>query len=96
MTGLLPLRARGDGARPGSAAEVEWAGTLGGRALPRTLNPERGYLASANNPVVRGDAPFITRDWAAPFRAARVTSVLAEATALDMAGAAEPAAGRDQ
>jgi penicillin G amidase len=88
MTGLLPQRVRGDGTRPGSAAEVEWAGTAGGRALPRTLNPERGYLASANNPVVRGDAPFITRDWVAPYRAARVTSVLAEATALDMAGAA--------
>jgi penicillin amidase len=31
--------------------------------------------------------PFITRDWAAPFRAARVTGTLAEATALDVAGA---------
>ena len=77
MTGQFPQRVRGDGTRPGSAAEVEWAGDAR-RARPcrGRLNPERGYLATSNNPVVRGDAPFITRDWVAPYRAARVTSVL--------------------
>ena len=87
MTGQLPVRARGDGGRPGDAAEVEWAGRLGGAALPRAFNPERGFLATSNNPVVRGDVPFITRDWAAPFRAARVTGVLGDADSLDVAGA---------
>ncbi len=88
MTGQVPVRVRSDGTRPGSAAEVEWSGTVAGAALPRTLNPERGYLVTSNNPVARGDVPFITRDWAAPFRAARVGSVLGEAASLDVAGAA--------
>lgn len=88
MTGQVPVRVRGDGTRPGAAAEVEWSGTLGGASLPRVFNPESGYLATSNNPVARGDVPFITRDWVAPFRAARVSSVLAEADGLDVAAAA--------
>jgi len=87
MTGQVPVRVRGDGTRPGSAAEVEWSGTLGGASLPRVFNPEAGFLATSNNPVARGDVPFVTRDWAAPFRAARVTSALTEASALDVAAA---------
>jgi penicillin amidase len=87
MTGQLPQRVRGDGTRPGSAADVEWSGALGGGSLPRAFNPDRGYLATSNNPVVRGDSPLITRDWVAPFRAARVTRVLAETNGLDVAGA---------
>ncbi|MGD9903817.1 MAG: penicillin acylase family protein [Vicinamibacterales bacterium] len=88
MTGQVPMRVRSDGSRPGSAADVEWAGTLGGASLPRVFNPESGFLATSNNPVVRGDVPFVTRDWVAPFRAARITEVLAAAPALDVAAAA--------
>lgn len=87
VTGQVPVRARGDGARPGSAAEVEWVGTVGGAALPRGFNPGRGYFVTSNNPVARGGGPFLTGDWAAPYRAARVTSVLGEATSLDLTAA---------
>lgn len=86
-TGQVPVRVRGDGTRPGSAGEVEWAGTVAGAALPRGFNPERGYYVTSNNPVARGGGPFMTADWAAPFRAARVTGVLDEASSIDVAGA---------
>ena len=64
MTGQVPARVRGDGARPGSAGASGWAAPIGGAgALPRGFNPARGFLVTTNNPVVRGDSPFITRDW---------------------------------
>jgi penicillin amidase len=88
MTGQLPIRAQGDGGRPAGPGESVWTGVVGGSSLPRALNPSAGFLATSNNPVARGGAPFITRDWAAPFRAARLTRTLADTPKLDVAGAA--------
>ena len=87
MTGQLPTRAAGDGAQPVAMPAPAWTGVVGGAgALPRVFNPARGFLASSNNPVTRGQ-PFITRDWTAPFRATRVTGVLGGAERLDVAAA---------
>jgi penicillin amidase len=87
MTGQVPVRARGDGAHAGSAAETAWNGEVAGPGLPRAFNPDRGFVATSNNAITRGTAPFITRDWAAPFRAARVTDVLSASESLDLAAA---------
>ncbi|MGE0814554.1 MAG: penicillin acylase family protein [Vicinamibacterales bacterium] len=87
LTGALPQRSTGDGSRPESGPAA-WSGTIGGPGvLPRVLNPARGFLASSNNPVSRAAAPLVTRDWVAPYRAARVTEVLASATKFDVAAA---------
>ncbi len=87
MTGQVPARAAGDGAQPAAGPAPAWTDVVGGPgALPRAFNPARGFLASSNNPVTRGE-PFITRDWTAPFRAARVTGVLADAARFDVAAA---------
>jgi penicillin amidase len=87
VTGHVPVRGRGDGTRPAPVADVDWTGTVSGGALPRAFNPEGGYFATSNNPVARGGGTFITHDWAAPFRAARISGVLAEATGLDVGAA---------
>ena len=88
MTGQVPTRTSGDGAQPGVPGAATFSGVVGGPGgLPRAFNPERGFVATSNNPVNRGDVPFITRDWAAPFRAARVTGVLAATEGLDVAKA---------
>lgn len=88
MTGQVPVRAAGDGGRPLSGAGAAWPGVVSGPgALPRAFNPARGFLVTSNNPVTRGETPFITRDWAAPYRAARVTATLADAPSFDVAAA---------
>ena len=86
MTGQLPARGAGDGAAPVSAG-ASWGAPVGGPgALPRLLNPARGYLVTTNNPVRRGGAPFITRDWMGQHRAMRVTEVVEAAGAsMDVA-----------
>ncbi len=85
LTGQVPVRSAGDGASPLTGAATEWSGALGGPGvLPRAFNPAKGFVVTSNNPVVRGDVPFITRDWAAPFRAARITGVINEGLRMDV------------
>jgi penicillin amidase len=87
MSGRLPIRTAGDGAFPIDGANgATWAGAIGGAALPRVLNPPAGFIASANNEIDRGFAGVMTRDWAAPFRAVRLSDALAAAGDLDMDG----------
>lgn len=85
MSGRIPIRAGGDGrsALDGNNAAA-WTGTIDPATLPRVLNPDAGYIASANNLVDRGFSQLITNDWAAPFRATRLRELLAKAEGVDL------------
>ncbi len=53
--GLIPIRAKDhSGLTPvdGSTTKYDWKGYIPFDYLPRTLNPARGYIATANNAVV--------------------------------------------
>ncbi len=81
MSGLVPRR--GEGANgfiplPGWKKENDWQGFLGHEELPRTLNPEQGYLATANQDLnALGRAKPINVAMA-PYRAERIAGLLAE------------------
>lgn len=75
----VPLRRKGDGwlPAPGSSGAYDWNGFIPYYALPLTFNPPTGYIATANNKITPDSYPFfITRDWAAPYRATRITELL--------------------
>ncbi|MGE5276009.1 MAG: penicillin acylase family protein [Acidobacteriota bacterium] len=74
-TGAIPIRPRSDGLLPvPGSGEDEWSGYIPFQRLPRALDPERGYIATANNRVVSGHYPWpIARDWPEPYRADRIT-----------------------
>jgi penicillin amidase len=77
--GALPIRPLGDGTRPaeGWSGAYDWAGYVPFEQLPHDLNPERGYIVSANNRVAPDSYPYlISTDWAAPYRAARITELI--------------------
>lgn len=47
--------------------------------LPTVVNPEKGYIATANNKVVGDDYPYhISNVWAQPYRYERISEVLEE------------------
>src|SRR5262245_52706649 len=50
-TGLFPIRGQGDGTRPvpGWDGEHEWSGWIPMDELPSERDPERGWIATANN-----------------------------------------------
>lgn len=90
-TGRIPQRATGDGSFPvaGWTDDYEWLGFIPFDALPRSYNPEKGFIVSANNAVVGDDYPyFITGGWDYGYRANRIVELLSgdsSVTAEDIA-----------
>ncbi|MDQ1582659.1 MAG: penicillin amidase [Microbacteriaceae bacterium] len=77
--GRIPVRAAGDGTVPvpGWTSAYGWTGYIPFDALPSVLNPEKGYIATANNAAVGPDYPaMITKDWSTGFRANEITNRL--------------------
>ncbi|HEX6383362.1 MAG TPA: penicillin acylase family protein [Anaerolineae bacterium] len=84
MPGRIPIRQNGDGLVPvpGWTGEYEWQAWIPYEQLPAALNPEQGYIVTANNAVVDPEYPYlIARDWDSGDRAQRITELLEEAIA---------------
>ena len=77
--GTIPLRKAGDGTipLPGWTSANGWAGTVPFEELPSILNPERGYIVTANNAVSR-NGPMLTQDWDLGYRADGLERMLSE------------------
>jgi penicillin amidase len=79
LIGRLPLRRGGcpDLPKPGWSGEFEWEGTIPYEELPETVDPESGYLVTANNRIVGDEYPHhITSEWLDGFRAKRIEQLL--------------------
>ncbi|KGX84299.1 penicillin acylase family protein [Pontibacillus litoralis] len=78
--GKIPIYSNGDDALlplEGWKAENEWDGYIPWDELPRVVNPDKGYIATANNKVVGEDYPYhISNNWAQPYRYKRIAQVL--------------------
>ncbi|HVE66554.1 MAG TPA: penicillin acylase family protein [Thermoanaerobaculia bacterium] len=85
--GAVPIRPRANGLLPVSGAgEDDWAGYVPFEALPRTLDPVRGFLVTANNRVASEQYPHaVTGDWPEPYRARRITERILARPRLDAA-----------
>jgi penicillin amidase len=84
MPSLVPIRQNGSGMVPvpGWTGEYEWEGYIPYEELPVVLNPERGFIVTANHAVVDEEYPyFITRDWASGDRGQRIVDMIAEVIA---------------
>jgi penicillin amidase len=68
--GMLPVPGNGD---------YEWQGFLDPRELPRILNPNEGFFASANQYNIPENYPFTSvsgHEWTEPYRFNRILEVL--------------------
>jgi len=89
LVGRLPIRKGGcpDLPKPGWTGEFEWEGTIPYDELPETIDPEQGFLATANNRIVGDDYPYhITSDWLDGSRARRIEELLRESDEHDIEG----------
>lgn len=90
LAGQLPRRRRGHGLlpQPGWLPESGWEPELlPSEALPWTVNPEAGFIATANNcPRRDGDGAFVGADFLDGYRVARIDDVLASRDDWDIAG----------
>lgn len=90
--GRIPIRSTANAwlPVPGWTGDHEWQGYIPFDQLPRSINPEQGYVATANNRPVGDDYPYyIALDFTPGFRAQRVTDGL---LALERPAAADMAA----
>lgn len=77
--GKIPVRSKGVGITPalGGTGEYEWIGYIPFEELPKSFNPEKGFIISANNKIVPDDYPYhISSEWAPPARAKRIEQLI--------------------
>lgn len=89
--GNIPIYENGDDALlplPGWEKKHEWTGYIPFDKLPRVVNPDKGFIATANNKIAGDDYPYhISNNWAQPYRYERIAEVLEgndELTVTDM------------
>jgi penicillin amidase len=89
LVGRLPRRRGGspDLPKPGWSGDFEWDGTVPYDELPEVVDPESGYLVTANNRIVGDDYPHhITSEWLDGFRARRIEQLLGQSDRHDLDG----------
>ncbi len=63
--------------KPGQTDEFDWTGKVPFEELPHAYNPERGYVASANNKTVDNSYPYYIGSYFAPgYRYNRIVEML--------------------
>ncbi|HEX5861248.1 MAG TPA: penicillin acylase family protein, partial [Nocardioides sp.] len=87
--GRIPIRGPGnDGNLPaeGWRSEDDWTGDyIPFDALPSVLDPDEGFIVTANQAVVGPDYPFhITDDWDRGYRSQRIRDVIVEEEELSV------------
>lgn len=65
--------------RPGWQSDLDWQGYVNYSELPAIINPERGWVANANNPVAGKDFPYyLSVYWQPDSRYERIRRYLSE------------------
>ena len=78
-TGLVPIRAAGDGSVPvpGDDDSHEWTGYVVYDKLPSAYDPASGIIATANGRVTPDGYPYtLSIEWGSPYRTERIYRLL--------------------
>lgn len=86
-TGNIPLRqAHARGYRPGWDPAHQWTGCIPFEGMPQLADPQRGWIATANNPPAPDDFPYpLSGIWTAGERAKRLREMLEGRPRFDIA-----------
>lgn len=82
--GKIPARGKGDGRwpAPGWDSDYDWKEYLPFEELPTVVNPDSGFIVTANQAVVDSGYPhLLTTDWDYGYRSQRVVTLLEAAIA---------------
>ena len=91
VTGRIPVRRtdndlRGIAPAPGWDARYDWEGYVPYAQVPRSLDPESGFIATANNRIAPLDFPHhLTFDWFSSYRVQRIQQRVSERERHDVA-----------
>ncbi len=80
VAGQIPIRRTGEGEMPydGTKKDGDWTGSIAYDELPNLYNPASGLIVTANQRIVGTDYKYqqMTRQFAAPWRAKRITDLI--------------------
>jgi penicillin amidase len=83
--GIAIRKGNGTIIRNGETDEFDWKGYVPFEQLPYSLNPDTGYVSSANNKSLNRDYPyFISAEFALPYRINRIRQMLNEKEVFGM------------
>lgn len=88
--GIVPIRKQGTGALPvpGNSSQYGWESYIPFDELPTVVNPEEGYIATANNEVVGEQYPYhLSNLWAQPYRYERIVEMIENPSIDEKTGA---------
>ncbi len=83
LGGKIPIRNNSDGMLPvpGWTTEYDWQGYIPDAELPHVLNPEQGYVATANNRIVGDDFPYkVTGEYQPDYRITRIRQLIEQSS----------------
>jgi penicillin amidase len=85
-TGLVPVRKNWSGLLPVPGdGRYEWSGVIPPSELPRLLNPDSGFIATANQDDLPEGYPHqVSFLWADPFRFQRIVEVLSSGRTMNL------------
>ncbi len=75
----IPIRKDGESLvpRPGWDSDYDWKGFVPFDEMPYIYNPQKGYIATANNKIVDDSFPYyISNQWAEPSRIERIEELI--------------------
>jgi len=87
FTGNIPIRGKGLGLvpSPGHTGEYDWQGYIPFEELPRSYNPEQGYIITTNQKVVDNDYPYwLGSDYLGENRAERLRQLITSKEKLSL------------
>ena len=86
VVGSLPNRLKGTGNLPqdGEAVQANWNGNVPDDAYPSIKNPERGYIITANNKVVRDYDYEMNAVFAPAYRYENIAAMIRDKSGMDV------------
>ena len=86
VIGSLPVRRGGTGNLPPSGERVEsnWSGNIPDTAYPSLKNPERGYIITSNNKVLKDYPYYLNAVYAPRYRYENIAVMLKDKKSIDV------------
>jgi len=87
LIGRVPVRSAGNGKEPvpGWNGDFEWNGTLPFTSMPCAINPQQGFIVTANNRTTSRDYPhYLGDDYVSSDRATRITEMILSSNPVDI------------
>ncbi|MEG0384980.1 MAG: penicillin acylase family protein [Solibacillus sp.] len=79
--GLVPIRKQGTGALPvpGDSSAYGWESYIPFNELPTVIDPQQGFIATANNEIIGKEYPYhLSNLWAQPYRYERIVEMIVD------------------